>query len=636
MTHHFVALLLPLTLLGAEMAEILPRIRQNDLAWLKQQPAAELLAAQDARHNTPLIWASSLGSLEAVQILLAAGANPNDANALGLTPLIAAAPDAAKVKALLAAGAQVKTKSKVGQHALAAAASSARGVESVRLLLAAGAAVNEPAAQGVTPLLAALGGSCYEESVRLLLAAGADVKAIDGGGFGAAHGAIACSPALLKDILQRGANVNQQNTFAGKVRHGDIQLMGLSPLMLASAHFGPAIVRLLLDAGAQVNARDVRGMTPLLFAVSSEDQNAQVVRLLLAKSADRSVKDTSGEDAVAWARKFNSPTVLKLLGAKSASQASAETAAAAAPRLPGPGLPVALKKLEQTNEQFFQQTGCGGCHHSTLLSFAASRAQRAGLTVQASLVEARRQRVKGQFSSFLPGLQQMQPIPGDVDSAIYGLLEAQSLGLERSIEFETLARYLWAKQLPDGSWSLRGISRSPIEEADLHRTALALWLVPQFSAPASKPAVDLMKRDALRWIEAHPALTTDERSMKLLGLQWGAAAGATVEKAARALAALQHADGSWGGNRYLSGDAYSTGLALFALREGAPVERKTLAKAAQWLRAAQRADGTWFVKSRAPKFQPYFESGFPYGPDQWISAAATAWAVAALSETGTP
>lgn len=632
MTLHFAAFLLPLTLLGAEMAEILPRIRQNDLAWLAQQPAAELVAAKDARQNTPLIWASSLGSLEAVQILLAAGANPNEANALGLTPLIAAAPDAAKVKALLAAGAQVKTKSKVGQYALVVAASSARGAPSVRLLLAAGAAVNEPAAQGVTPLLAALGGSCYEESVRLLLAAGADVKAIDGANGGAAHGAIACSPALLKDILQRGANVNQQNTFGGKVRHGDIQLRGLSPLMLASAHFSPAIVRVLLDAGAQVNARDVRGMTPLLFAVSSEDQNAQVVRLLLAKSADRAVKDTSGEDAVAWARKFNSPTVLKILGTKA-------IAAASGPRVPaqrvlGPGLPVALKKLEQTNEQFFQETGCGGCHHSTLLSFAASRAQRAGHTVQASLVEARKQRVKGQFSSFLPGLQQMQPLPGDVDSAIYGLLEAQSLGLERSIEFETLARYLWAKQLPDGSWSSRGISRSPIEEADLHRTALALWLVPQFSAPAAKPAVDLMKRDALRWIDARPALTTDERSMKLLGLKWGAAAGATVKKAARSLAALQNADGSWGGNRFLPGDAYSTSLALFALREGAGAEPKTLAKAVQWLRAAQHADGTWFVKSRAPKFQPYFESGFPYGPDQWISAAATAWAVAALSETG--
>jgi hypothetical protein len=31
------------------------------------------------------------------------------------------------------------------------------------------------------------------------------------------------------------------------------------------------------------------------------------------------------------------------------------------------------------------------------------------------------------------------------------------------------------------------------------------------------------------------------------------------------------------------------------------------------------------------KFQPYFESGFPHGHDQWISAAATAWATMALT-----
>jgi hypothetical protein len=37
------------------------------------------------------------------------------------------------------------------------------------------------------------------------------------------------------------------------------------------------------------------------------------------------------------------------------------------------------------------------------------------------------------------------------------------------------------------------------------------------------------------------------------------------------------------------------------------------------------------VRSRSLKFQPYFESGFPYGHDQWISAAATAWASMAIS-----
>jgi hypothetical protein len=37
------------------------------------------------------------------------------------------------------------------------------------------------------------------------------------------------------------------------------------------------------------------------------------------------------------------------------------------------------------------------------------------------------------------------------------------------------------------------------------------------------------------------------------------------------------------------------------------------------------------VRSRAPKFQPYFQSGFPYEHDQWVSSAATAWAVMALA-----
>jgi hypothetical protein len=45
----------------------------------------------------------------------------------------------------------------------------------------------------------------------------------------------------------------------------------------------------------------------------------------------------------------------------------------------------------------------------------------------------------------------------------------------------------------------------------------------------------------------------------------------------------------------------------------------------------QRDDGSWFVKSRAMKIQPYFESGFPYGHDQWISQAATAWATIGLA-----
>lgn len=42
-------------------------------------------------------------------------------------------------------------------------------------------------------------------------------------------------------------------------------------------------------------------------------------------------------------------------------------------------------------------------------------------------------------------------------------------------------------------------------------------------------------------------------------------------------------------------------------------------------------DGTWFVQTRAFGFQPYFETGFPFGRSQFISTAATAWAATALA-----
>ena len=624
--------LLAAPLSAADATEVSKRIRDNDLNWLRiEAKEGALNNIRDARKNTPLIWAASLGSAEAVDLLLAAGSSPNEANAFGLTPLIAAATDSAKVKALLAKGADPKARSQMGQHALAVAVASARASESVKLLLAAGAQPNERSAQGGTPLLSALGNTCAEENARLLIAAGADVKAIDGAGFGASQAVASCPIGLIKDLLRLGANVNQQNTFGGKVKFGDIQLKGISALMLASAHRDPAIVQALLDAGADVNAKDIRGMTPLLYAVSSEEQNAATIKLLLAKGADPRVKDASGEDALAWAGKFNNPAAISLLGGKPQPLQPLSSFTAK-----GPGAQAALTKLEASNEEFFRQSGCGDCHHSTLLSVAAAQGKKAGLAVNPALIEARSQRTKGMLGAFSTALQQLVAIPGDLDSALYALLEAKSLNLPASPELEIVARYIWAKQSHEGTWGMRGISRSPIEESDIHRTALAIWLLPQFSDATMRATAATRLKQSTQWLEAQKARNTDELAMQLLGLKWGNASTASINKAAKALAAAQLSDGSWAGNRHLSGDPYSTGFALFALREGAAwkADSKPVVNAAKWLRATQHEDGTWYQKSRAPKFQPYFESGFPYGHDQWISAGATAWAIVGLTEAG--
>lgn len=633
MKQQLLALLLAIPVVAATPtpAETLQHIRQNDLTWLKANlNDKSTIDTRDPRGTTPLVWASALGSTEAVQLLLANGADPNAENAFGVTPLIAAATEPAKVKLLLAAGANPKAKTKAGHHALVVAATSPRAAASLEALIAAGAPINEPGAIAMTPLVAANFFLCAADNSRLLLSKGADAKPAMAFGFNAAHGAANCPTDLIADYLKHGANPNQQNTFLGKARHGDVMLQGISPLHLAAAHRDLKLVETLLAHGADVNLPDKRLMTPLIYAVSSEQQDAAVVKALLAKGANKNAKDRFGEDAIAWARKFNNPAVLEALSEKPTHQ---EVKLAAKP---GPGAQSALALLENSNETFFKESGCLACHHSMLTSFAASRAARAGLAPNASLVEARKQRIRGFLAGQLPTyLQQIGP-PGDVDNAMYHLFEAKALNLEPSPDIEINAKYVLTRQLESGAWSMRGISRSPIEEGDIHRTALAIYLLPQTLSPALLAEAKPRIAEATQWISKQRAITTDDLAMQLLGLKWGNASATQVNAAADRLAAAQRKDGGWAGNAHLASDAYSTALALFALKHAtnrSPQDRH-FKSAIHFLLHTQAPDGSWHVNSRAPKFQPYFESGFPYGQDQWISAAATAWAVAALSETG--
>ena len=106
----------------------------------------------------------------------------------------------------------------------------------------------------------------------------------------------------------------------------------------------------------------------------------------------------------------------------------------------------------------------------------------------------------------------------------------------------------------------------------------------------------------------------------------------TIRAAARELIAQQNADGGWAQNSYMSTDAYATGLSLAALALADPgsVNSAAYRRGVDYLMRTQEADGSWHVRSRAFGFQPYFESDFPHGHDQWISMAATAWSAMAL------
>jgi hypothetical protein len=70
-------------------------------------------------------------------------------------------------------------------------------------------------------------------------------------------------------------------------------------------------------------------------------------------------------------------------------------------------------------------------------------------------------------------------------------------------------------------------------------------------------------------------------------------------------------------------------MTLWALNE-AGVTRPD-ARGIEFLLGTQSEDASFHVVSRATKFQQYFESGFPYEHDQWISTMATGWAANALA-----
>jgi squalene cyclase len=137
---------------------------------------------------------------------------------------------------------------------------------------------------------------------------------------------------------------------------------------------------------------------------------------------------------------------------------------------------------------------------------------------------------------------------------------------------------------------------------------------------------------AAEWLAKARPKSTEDRAFQLFGLIWAGGKQEIVQKAARDLLKEQRSDGGWAQIPSLPSDAYATGQALVALKEGGAMTPADAAynRGAQFLMNTQAEDGSWYVRSRSIPFQPYFEGGFPYGPDQFISAAATNWATMAL------
>lgn len=273
------------------------------------------------------------GDLPGLRKLLENGISTNLADSRQITPLMYAA-EVGSVEAmriLLDHGAEVDAQNAFGSTALTWSASDA---QKVKLLLDHGAEVNKVAKSGRTALMIAAWNPLSAETVRLLLASGASISAADQAGLTPLMAAaIGNDTESVRLLINAGADVNHSGSLGPNLPKG------FTPLMLAAENGNIEAVRLLLAKGANINTTSVRqvlpkvkngtvafgGFTSLLMAATYG--SLELIRMLLDAGADVNAADVRGMTPVILALttdRFQPATVRLLLahGADAGRKAS--------------------------------------------------------------------------------------------------------------------------------------------------------------------------------------------------------------------------------------------------------------------------------------------------------------------------
>ena len=618
------AVAVPLLVRAADTS-LLEALRKNDVAAVRTLLTAG--ADPNTRDETgasALMYAAVYSSPDEMRLLIGKGADVNSANANGSTALMWSAGETAKVDLLLQHGANVSAKTKNGTTALIAAGNHGNQ-DAVRRLVARGA---DPRATNETGIgLQSVALFRTDNAVeRTLSAAGLRLMLPTRSADSPLSNAVT-NPTLLKEFLELGANPKEALPLVTRE---------VPAVSYAAYSNQRETLRQLVARGADLNVKDNYGDTPLMMAAGAAHPEPATVRFLLERGADVHVKNKAGRTALDWALLQGDTPVVQLLRSAGAPAGTLPAAPppVATPRSPRDAIALAAARLQPVGPTFNQRFRCISCHNQSLPAVAVRLASEHGIPVDRGLAA---HPASATLTMWAQGREQLllgdiSAVPGFVANVPYGLFGLAEEGVDANPVIDAVVVGLAASQNRDGSWFIGDI-RPPIGDLSaLSFTALAVRALDRYSPPGRRTEMQKRIARARGFIgKTEPASTQDE-AFKLLGLLWSKAPAGEVARASQRLAKLQRPEGGWAQRPTMAPDAYATGQSLYALHTAGMAPSSTVyQKGARYLLQTQLDDGTWFVRSRAFGFQPSFDAGFPHGRDQFISAAATAWAAIALA-----
>jgi N-acyl-D-amino-acid deacylase len=301
-----------------------------------------------------------------------------------------------------------------------------------------------------------------------------------------------------------------------------------------------------------------------------------------------------------------------------------------------------LKRIEAGAGNYPTHRQCFSCHHQAMAVFSLTAARQRGFAVDADLLDAQ---VEFSLKTFhnREQIAKGRGVGGDSTAVGYVLNTLAAADHPADDTTAALVQYLLARQNRDGSWPVPA-QRPPTMQSLFTNTALGLYALRRYGPAraeagdeAHRKRIDAALGKARDFLVNGKPETTEDRVFRLRGLVWAGAEAKDVAGARDRLLEDQRDDGSWAQLAGLAGDAYATGTALVALRQaGLEAGHDAYRKGVKYLLDSQREDGSWVVQTRSKPLQVYFDNGDAGGKSQFISFAATNWAVLALLETIPP